>query len=290
MRETTKPHPEMDFDPPSRDFAKQFIKPFKRYFTPEFHGIDEVDASRPALFVSNHAVIGVLDGYPFAIELYIQKGIFLRALADRRHFQIPLWRDLLEKKLGALEASRVNCGKVMERGESLLVFPGGTREVCKKKGEAYELKWQDRTGFVRMAMQYGYDIIPVAAVGAEDAYDVVKDSNDILENSWAGKLLKQTGLAHSVFKDGELLPPFVRGFGNTILPKPVKLYFSFGKRISTKKYKALYEDPETQELIKSKVELALLKQFKQLFDIREQDKGNNVVKRFVDVVLSKDSD
>lgn len=290
MKETKKPYPEMDFDPPSQDFARQFIKPFKRYFTPEFHGIEEVDATRPALFVSNHAVIGVLDGYPFAIELYIQKGIFLRALADRRHFQIPLWKDLLEKKLGALEASRVNCGKVMERGESLLVFPGGTREVCKKKGEAYELKWQDRTGFVRMAMQYGYDIIPVAAVGAEDAYDVVKDSNDILENSWAGKLLKQTGLASSVFKDGELLPPFVRGFGNTILPKPVKLYFSFGKRISTKKYKALYEDAETQELIKSKVELALLKQFKQLFDIRENDKGNNVVKRFMDVVLSKDAD
>ncbi|MCW3127859.1 MAG: hypothetical protein JWO03_3517 [Bacteroidetes bacterium] len=284
MKDTTRPHPELDFDPPSQAFAKQFIAPFKRYFTPEFHGIDEVDATRPALYVSNHAVIGVLDGYPFAIELYLQKGIFLRALADRRHFQIPFWRDLLQKRLGALEASREHCAAIMERGESLVVFPGGTREVCKKKGEAYELKWQDRTGFVRMAMKYGYDIIPVAAVGAEEAYTVTKDANDILDHSWAGKLLKQSGLAHDLFKDGELLPPFVRGWGNTLFPKPVKLYFSFGKRISTKKYKKLSEDQETQELIKDKVELALLKQFKYLFDVREHDKGNNVVKRFFDVI------
>jgi 1-acyl-sn-glycerol-3-phosphate acyltransferase len=284
------PHPELDFDPPSQEFAALFIKPFKQYFTPEFHGIEEVDASRPAMYVSNHAVTGVLDGYPFAIELYVQKGIFLRALADSNHFKIPFWRDMIGKRLGAVEASRENCAAIMERGESLLVFPGGTREVCKKKDEAYELKWQDRTGFVRMAMKYGYDIIPVAAVGAEDAYTVTKDANDILDNSWAGKILKQTGLAHTLFKDGDLLPPFVKGWGNTILPKPVKLYFSFGKRISTKKYKALSEDHETQELIKSKVELALLKQFKSLFEIRENDKEGNVVKRLIDVVLSKDSD
>ena len=136
MSDTKKPHPELDFDPPSQAFAKNFIAPFKRYFSPEFHGIEEVDATRPAIYVSNHAVIGVLDGYPFAIELYLKKGIFLRALADSNHFKIPFWKDIVGKRLGALEASRANCAKVMERKENLLVFPGGTREVCKKKGEA----------------------------------------------------------------------------------------------------------------------------------------------------------
>jgi 1-acyl-sn-glycerol-3-phosphate acyltransferase len=283
-------HPELDFDPPSKEFAKQFIKPFKQYFTPEFYGIDEVDATRPALYVSNHAVIGVLDGYPFAIELYLRKGILLRALADRNHFKIPFWKDLLAKRLGVLEASRENCAAVMERKENLVVFPGGTREVCKKKGEAYVLKWQDRTGFVRMAMQYGYDIIPVAAVGAEDAYTVTKDSDDILNHSFAGRLLKQTGLAHTLFKDGELLPPFVKGWGNTVIPKPVKLYFSFGKRISTKRYKSKFEDHETQELIKARVEKSLLKQFEHLFEVRENDKDETLVRKLIKVVSSKEED
>ena len=136
-------------------------------------------------------------------------------------------------------------------------------------------------------MQHGYDIIPVAAVGAEDAFTVVKDANDILDHSFAGKLLKSSGLAHSMFKDGELMLPLVKGIGKTLFPKPVKLYFSFGKRITTKKYKALYEDLETQELIKSKVELSLLKQFKELFEIREQEKPEqNMLRRIVNVVLA----
>jgi 1-acyl-sn-glycerol-3-phosphate acyltransferase len=240
------------------------------------------------MYVSNHAVTGVLDGYPFGAELYIRKGIYLRALADRMHFKVPIWRDVMAKNFGALEGSRANCSAVMERGENLLVFPGGAREICKKKGEAYVLKWEDRRGFVRMAMEYGYDIIPVAAVGAEDAYTVVKDANEILDHSFGGWLLKQTGLAHNLFKDGELLLPWVKGVGKTVIPKPVKLYFSFGKRIATKKYKALYEDVDTQELIKAKVELSLLKQFKQLFELRESEKDEpNMLRRAINVVSDR---
>jgi hypothetical protein len=122
----------------------------------------------------------------------------------------------------------------------------------------------------------------VAAVGAEDAYTVVKDANDILDHTFAGRLLKQTGLAHTLFKDGELLLPWVRGVGKTVWPKPVKLYFSFGKRISTKRYKSQFEDVDTQELMKTKVELSLLKQFKHLFELREKEQ--NKVEKTIKVV------
>lgn len=274
-------YPEIDFSPVSKSTAKNFIKPFKNYFTPVFHGVEELDATKPALYVSNHAVLGVLDMYPFAIEVYLKKGIFLRALADRNHFKMPLWKDFLQYKLGVLEASRKNCSKVMERGENLVVFPGGTREICKKKGEQYELKWQDRTGFVHMAIKYGYDIIPVAAVGAEDAFTIVKDANDILGHSTLGNILKATGLASSIFKNGELMPPTVKGIGNTIIPKPVKLYFSFGKRISTKRYKGKEEDEAIVLAIKAKVESALKKEFEKLFIERDKDmKKLNPIRKF----------
>ena len=267
---------------------QKFIAPFKQYFHPEFIGIDEVDTTRPAMYVSNHSVLGVLDAYPFAIELYLRRGVIMRSLADSNHFKIPIWRDLMSKKIGVVEASRRNCTAIMERKENLVVFPGGTREVCKKKDEAYELKWHDRNGFVIMAMQYGYDIIPVAAVGAEEAYTITKDANDILHHTLPGWILKHTGLADKFFKGGELLPPMVKGIGNTIFPKPVKLYFSFGKRIPTKKYKKEFNEPDAQELIKSKVELSLLKQFKHLFELRETEKDNgNMLTRIINVVNSR---
>ena len=146
----------------------------------------------------------------------------LRALADSAHFKIPVWRDILSQNFGVVEASRRNCGTLMKQGESLVVYPGGAREICKKRGEQYVLKWADRKGFVRMAMEYGYDIIPVAAVGAEEAFTIIKDANDIL-NSPFGKFLKFIGVAESYFKNGELMPPVVRGIGG-LEPLPNSFY------------------------------------------------------------------
>jgi hypothetical protein len=77
------------------------------------------------------------------------------------------------------------------------------------------------------------------------------------------------------------MPPTVKGLGNSILPRPEKLYFSFGKRISTKKYKGFEEDKEVQLLMKAKVELALLKEFKKLFEHREKDKNVSIVRKLL---------
>lgn len=283
-KKTRNTHAQSDFDynPPSKTFARGFIAPFKFYFAPQFYGLDELDVSRPAIYVSNHTILGVFDGYPFGIELYLRKGLLLRALADSNHWQIPVWKDIIQKNLGAVEASRENCRELMKRGDSIVVFPGGTREICKKKGEEYILKWSDRRGFVRMAMEQGYDIIPVAAVGAEETYTVVKDANDIL-NSPFGKFLKFIGVAEKYFKNGDLMPPVVRGIGDTIFPRPAKLYFSFGKRISTAKYKKKFDDPETQELVKKQVETALLSQFEKLFAIRDQDTDRSKWRRLLNM-------
>ncbi len=279
---TKNNHRKFAFNPPSKGFIRSFMAPFKFYFAPQFYGIDELDVSKPAMFVSNHTVLGVLDGFPFGVEIYLRKGVYLRALADSNHWKIPVWKDIVSNYLGAVEASRENCRILMKQGESLVVYPGGTREICKKKGEEYILKWTDRRGFVRMAMEYGYDIIPVAAVGAEEAFTIIEDSNDIL-NSPFGKFLKFIGVAEKYFKNGELMPPIVRGIGDTIIPRPAKLYFSFGKRISTAKYKAQFEDLKTQEMLRKKVETALYKQFGELFAIRDNDRDRSKWRRLLNM-------
>ena len=275
-------HKELTFTPASKTFVRTFMAPFKFYFSPQFYGLKELDVTKPALYVSNHTILGILDGFPFGTEVYLQKGVMLRALADSTHFKFPVWREIISQNFGIVEASRANCATLMKQGESLVVYPGGAREICKKKGEQYVLKWADRKGFTRMAMEYGYDIIPVAAVGAEEAFTIIKDSNDIL-NSPFGKFLKFIGVAEHYLKNGELMPPVVRGIGDTIIPRPAKLYFSFGKRISTAKYKSKFEDPETQEMIKKKVEDSLHKQFGELFEIRDNDTDRSKWRRLLNM-------
>ena len=272
----------LDFKPVPKAVVRSVMAPFRFYFAPQFYGLEDLDVSKPAIFVTNHTILGVLDGFPFATEIYLRKGLILRGLADSMHFKIPVWRDWITNSLGAVEASRENCDIIMLRKESLVVFPGGTREVCKKRGEKYVLKWSDRRGFVRMAMKHGYDIIPVAAVGGEEAFTITKDANDILKSPF-GKFLKMIGVAEKYFKNGELMPPMVAGIGDTIIPRPAKLYFSFGKRISTKQYKKEYENPDVQEVIKKKVEESLLTEFEKLFTIRDKDRDRSKWRRLLNM-------
>ena len=65
----------------------------------------------------------------------------------------------------------------MKAGENILLFPGGAREVAKRKGEAYQLVWKKRLGFVRLAVEHSYRILPFASVGQEDAFSIILDAN-----------------------------------------------------------------------------------------------------------------
>ncbi len=149
------------------------------YFAPEYLHLDRADKRRPTLFVGNHSLYGVLDVLLFADGLYRERGIVLRSLADRNHFKVPLWRDFVEQT-GAVHGTRANCAALMRRGEHILVFPGGAREVFKHQGEAYRLIWKERFGFVRLAIEHGYTITPYATAGAEEAFDVLLDSSDYM--------------------------------------------------------------------------------------------------------------
>ena len=61
-------------------------------------------------------------------------------------------------------------------------------QVAKKKGEQYKLLWKEDTDFVRLAMRFGCTIVPFAALGVDDAFDVAFDSDDILASPLGGVL------------------------------------------------------------------------------------------------------
>src|SRR5512144_2637637 len=143
--------------------ARLLLEPWHWLTAPRFTGLEHVPTDRPVLAVANHTLMGVLDVPLLVIGLHDLKGVFLRALGDHLHFQVPLWRDLLIR-FGTVEGTRENCHALMRAGESILVFPGGGREVFKHHGEKYRLIWKERAGFVRLAVEHGYAIVPLAAV------------------------------------------------------------------------------------------------------------------------------
>ena len=207
--------------------GKQLV-PLQMLLQPYFEGMEGIPASRPLMFVGNHTIYGVLDVPFLYLELNKALGICLRPLGDHIHFKIPLWRDFISR-LGVVEGDRDACRQLLEDKQCVLVFPGGAREVAKRRGEKYQLQWGERLGFVKMALATGCTIVPFAALGADDAYDIVLDADDVMASPF-GILLKRLGVRQ------DALLPISRGFGGTGLPRPERLYFKFMKPVMTDVY------------------------------------------------------
>jgi hypothetical protein len=155
----------------------------------------------------------------------------------------------------------------MHAGQHLMVFPGGSREVFKRKGEAYRLIWKERIGFVHLAASFGYRIAPFASLGADESLDIVFDAGDIM-SSPIGKLLKATGIADKYLRGGEELPPLVHGLGLTWIPQPEKFFVSFGDPISTSGYRRRTGDVAAMHELRAKVASSIQAQLEQLQRIR----------------------
>lgn len=258
-----------NFNPPPKKVAEDLVRLFDVYFSPRVYGIDNARVDKPALYVSNHTIYGLTDGFYLGAKLYNEKDIFLRSLADNMHMDVPVWRSFVED-MGMVRASREVCSELMKAGQHIMVFPGGTREVCKNKGEAYQLIWKQRVGFAHMAIEHGYDIVPVASVGGEELYRILLDSNDIM-NSPIGTLLKATGFANRYLKGGENIPPLSRGIGLTGLPRPERLYIKVGEHIETSEYSGREDDEEALFDLRGKVETALVEMIDDLKAFRRND-------------------
>ncbi|MBD3644127.1 MAG: acyltransferase family protein [Alcanivorax sp.] len=213
----------------------------RRYFAATLEGAENVDPQRPGLFVGNHALMGVLDSPLFVYELYRQTGVFPRSLGDHFHFPTPVWGKLVTR-FGAVPGTRENCRRLMESGQHVLVFPGGAREVAKRRDEINKLVWKKRTGFVYMAIEQGFDIIPFASLGCDEAYDIVYDGDDFA-NGWLGKRLLGNEKINSLMRGGDLFMPLVKGIGPTLLPKAEPFRFAIGKPIPTAHLQGQEKDP-----------------------------------------------
>jgi 1-acyl-sn-glycerol-3-phosphate acyltransferase len=144
----------------------------------------------------------------FMVDVYPPR--VLRAMVERFAVALPfLSRFFLGN--GAVLGDRQNCIHLLERGESVLVFPEGVKGISKSTPEYYHMKPFSR-GFFRLALQAGTDILPVAVVGAEEFYPLVYHSH---------KLAKAFGLPSAPISP---LFPFAGLLGIIPLPSPVDIY------------------------------------------------------------------
>jgi 1-acyl-sn-glycerol-3-phosphate acyltransferase len=79
--------------------------------------------------------------------------------------QLPALGRMLQP-LGAVRASQANAERILARGGSFLVYPGGDLEAYRHSRRRDEIVLGQRTGFVRAAQRAGVPIVPIVAHGA----------------------------------------------------------------------------------------------------------------------------
>jgi len=260
-------------EPPSADEvgrALRLMAPIRTLINPKVYGIENVPKRR-ALLVGNHTVMGMLDSPLMCAELW-ERGIVVRSLGDHAHFKIPVWRDILTA-CGVVDGTRATTSELMRRGEVILVYPGGGREVAKRKGEQYKLIWKERMGFARLAIEHGYRIVPFAAVGAEEAVDIVLDGDN--------PLLAPTRLFAEKVLGSKDTMPITRGIGLTPIPRPERQYYWFGKPISTKGVQGQQDDDTVVRRVREKTKKAVEGGMEFLLAERENDPNRSVLKRLL---------
>lgn len=230
---------------------------------PVFWGHEHVNPAQPSLWVGNHSLLAFADGSLMMRELFVRHNIVLRSLALHDHFKVPVWGRFLVMN-GAVDGTRENCTAMMQAKEQILVYPGGGGEVMKRQGEQHQLRWKNRTGFARMAIENNYPIQPFATVGADDCWDILYDNNQ-----WRETRIGRWLLEHSHVK-AEELPPLIKGLGPTLLPKPQRMYFRFFPAIYPDEFKHLPIEAGALAL-RQKVESIVQNGINELLAYREQD-------------------
>ncbi|KAJ3121259.1 hypothetical protein HK100_012447, partial [Physocladia obscura] len=172
-------------------------------------------------------------------HIYLKTGIYVRAIGDICHFQLPVWSQFLRIWVGSVKGTVENVTLLMETGQSILLIPGGADEIWKdERIPPYTLLWKNRAGFARLSIQYAYKIVPYGIVGFEDMVDIAFSipaapfwtflgDKRALRNHQPPRELHPTSIAHDLEMRIPVYYPWIR---------LEKSYLVFGEAVDAGEY------------------------------------------------------
>jgi 1-acyl-sn-glycerol-3-phosphate acyltransferase len=145
------------------------LRPFlSLWFRPRVKGLENVPKDRPVVFVTKHPkgflyLETILLGF---IVYWVKRDRPLIRPMEQRNTSIHRTPVLgfMRRNVNTVPATEEAGLETLGAGESVLIFPGGGRELY---GPPDRLAWNGRRGFARIAAKARVPVLPVAIVGAD---------------------------------------------------------------------------------------------------------------------------
>lgn len=244
------------------DTVTDRLRPLVDLHRPYVDGVDHLPADGRFLLVGNHTQFG---SEIFLISDAVRRaiGTRVRPLAERGFGRMRgLPGDLLAA-YGAVVGAPETARELMRNDQTILVFPGGGREIAKFKGEEYRLRWQGRAGFARVSVENGYPIVPAGLVGGDDVYRSLTE-----RDSAYGRFSEAVSRRFNGRPD--MAMPLMRGIGPTLIPRPQRMYLRFGSPIDTSRPLGV-DQQQWVDIVKEQTQRALQEILGDLIRLRTDD-------------------
>ena len=160
------------YDPALTAEVHGYLELLSRWMHAEVEGLQHVPRAGRALLVGNHAF-----GFDQAFAVHAiweatRRPVF--CLGEHLWWRVPVVRRLAAA-IGIVDGTPQNVDHLLAQDQLVLVLPGGLRESVKPAELRYRLLWGTRHGFVRAAIRTQTPLIPVAAVGSDEWFDLAGD-------------------------------------------------------------------------------------------------------------------
>src|SRR6202048_5122851 len=178
------PQNEYGVDPFGLDlsFVKASMAPalwlYKHYFRVETHGIDRVPPAR-VLLIANHSGQLPLDAAMLGLAMIVEAEPprIARAMVEKWAPTLPFVAPFFAR-IGQVVGTPENCRRLLAAGETIMVFPEGTRGLNKTYDKRYRLQ-EFGSGFMRIAVETQTPVLPVAVIGAEEQAPALFDFKQV---------------------------------------------------------------------------------------------------------------
>jgi 1-acyl-sn-glycerol-3-phosphate acyltransferase len=185
-------------------FGEGFLRAMQLYHRHEIVGLEHIPRTGPALLVFHHS-LATYDSFLLGPTIFDRLGRQCRGLADDLIFKTPGLGTLFSE-MGFVPGTRERTIEILKAGEMIGLAPGGMRESLRSSRNKYQIDWNGRLGFVWTSLLSGAPIVLAACPRADDIYSVY--DNPV------------TPWCYDRFR---FPVPLYRGFGVTLVPRPVKL-------------------------------------------------------------------